>query len=78
MGCLTSGAVESLLIWLVVAVAIVAIIKLLLPYVLAPLGGPSAPISAILQIILWAVVAIIVIYLVFLLLGCLVGFPHRV
>lgn len=70
--CFSLGWIEQLLIWLVVVCAIVAIIKLLLPYALSPIPL----LVQVLNIVMWAVIAIFVIYLVFDLLGCLVGFPR--
>lgn len=79
MACFSLGFFENLLIWLVVVGAVVAIVKLLLPYVLGPLGQAGAVIAGVLNIIIWAAVAILVIYVVFTVLSCLVGVPglHR-
>jgi hypothetical protein len=72
--CFSLGSIESLLIWLVVICAAIAIIKLLLiPLVLAPMGQPGTVIIQIVNIIVWVIVAIAVIYIVFDLLACLVG-----
>jgi hypothetical protein len=73
MGCLSLAFLEQLLIWLVLASAIIACLKLLIPWITSitfPIVGQ------VLMIILWAVVAIIAIYIVFALLGCLVGGIH--
>jgi hypothetical protein len=73
MGCLSLAFLEQLLVWLVLASAIIACLKLLIPWITSitfPIVGQ------VLMIILWAVVAIIAIYIVFALLGCLVGGIH--
>jgi hypothetical protein len=70
MGCLSLGFLEQLLVWLVIASAVIAVLKLLIPWITSmtfPIVGQ------VLQIILWAVVAIIAIYIVFALLSCLIG-----
>jgi hypothetical protein len=79
--CFTLEWLEQLLVWLVIVGAIIAILRLVIPWVLAQLGIPI--ISQVLNIILWAIVCIIVIWIVFALLSCLVGmggvglFPHH-
>lgn len=76
MGCLSLLWLEQLLIWLVVVGAIVAIVRLLLPLVLGPLGVFGTTVQQILYIIIWAIVAIAIIVLVFDLLTCAVGLPR--
>lgn len=80
MQCFSLATVEQLLIWLVVIAAIWALVSLLLPLILAPLGGAGAgaTVVAALRIVLWAIVAIVVITLVFDLMSCIVGFPRLV
>jgi hypothetical protein len=73
MGCFSLAWLEQLLVWLVMAAAIIAVLKLLIPWI----GSITFPIVAqVLGIILWAVIAIISIYIVFALLSCLVGGMH--
>lgn len=68
--CFTIGFLEQLIVWLIIVGAIVACIKLLVPWV----SGLVNPIvGQIIMIILWAIVAIMVVYFIFGLLGCLVG-----
>ena len=74
--CFSLGWIENLLIWLVVICAIVAVIKLLLPYIVGQLGTPGAIVVRVLSIIGYAMVLIFVIILAFDLLACLVGFPR--
>lgn len=71
MSCLSLGFVEQLCIWLVIVCAIVAIIKLLVPFLTGLIGFPI--IGQIINIVLWAVVAIMAIYIIFALIGCLLG-----
>lgn len=63
-------------------IAIVAIMKLLVPYLTGLIGVPV--IGQIISIVLWAVVAIMCVYIIFALISCLLGsggglmtFPHR-
>ncbi|MEH2525838.1 membrane protein implicated in regulation of membrane protease activity [Bradyrhizobium sp. AZCC 2176] len=71
MACLSLGFLQQLLIWLVIAAAIIAIIKLAVPALTNLIGLPW--VGQIVMIICWAIVAIMVIYFIFALLGCLVG-----
>ena len=81
MGCFSLAWIEQLCIWLIMVIAIVSIIKLLVPYLLGLIGIPL--VGQIINIILWAVVAIMCVYIIFTLIGCLVGgggimhFPAR-
>jgi len=71
MSCLSLGFLQQLIIWVIVIAAIVAVIRLLIPYLDSLTGVPI--IGRILEIVLWVVVAIMVVYLIFGLLGCLLG-----
>lgn len=62
---------QQLLVWLVIVGAIFAILRLLVPYVLAQLGAGGGVIAQAINIILWAVIAIVVIYICFALISCL-------
>ena len=81
MACFGLGVIEQLLIWLIIIIAIVAIIRLLIPVLDSMTGIPI--IGRVLEIVLWAVVAIMILYVIFGLLGCLFGsggglhFPTR-
>jgi hypothetical protein len=81
MACFGLGVIEQLLIWLIIIIAIVAIIRLLIPVLDSMTGIPI--IGRVLEIVLWAVVAIMILYVIFGLLGCLLGsggglhFPAR-
>jgi hypothetical protein len=76
MACISLGFIENILIWLVVLGAILALVNLLLPLVLGPLGGAGATIVAALRIVVWAIVCIFVIIVVFDLASCLLGSVH--
>ncbi len=71
MGCFSVAWLEQFLVWLVIVGAIIAIIRLVVPWVLAQVGIPL--VGQVVNIILWAVIVILVIYLCFDLLGCLGG-----
>jgi hypothetical protein len=71
MSCLNLGFLEQLIVWLIIVGAIIACIKLLVPWVTSISGMPV--VGQIIMIILWAIVAIMVVYLIFGLLSCLVG-----
>ncbi len=58
---------QELLVYIVIVVAIVAIIRLLLPWLGSFLGSPW---DVIFSIIAWAIVAIIAIRFIFALLSC--------
>jgi hypothetical protein len=70
MGCFSLAYIEQLCIYIVIVMAIWAIIKLLLPYVTQFM---PAIVVQIIQIVLWAVIAIICIYIIFGLISCLIG-----
>ena len=82
--CFSLAWIEQLLVWLVIVCAVVAILRLLLPFVAAQLGGAGGTVMAAINIVLWAVVCIFVIYFCFALIECLISgsgglplFPHR-
>lgn len=73
MACFSLPWLESLLVWLVIVCAIVAILKLLLPFVLNQLGVAGGVIMQAINIVMWAIIAIAVIYFCFMLISCLGG-----
>jgi hypothetical protein len=78
MSCFSLAAAENLAIWVVVLIAVAAIIRLLIPFLfsLAPGGAGMPPIVVqIINIVFWAVVCIAVIMVIFWLLSCLVWGP---
>jgi uncharacterized membrane protein len=88
MGCFSLEWFKDLLIWLVIVVAVVAILQIIVPWVLSKMqvsgiiGEGVGIITQVVKIIIWAVVIIFVIYIVFALIACLTGggfslFPRR-
>ena len=81
--CWSMGFLEDLIIRLIILCAVVAVIRIVVPWLLSLIGGISAPVVQILYIILWAIVAIWVVIICFELFQCLIGaggfsiFPHR-
>lgn len=71
--CFSMDWIMQLLIWAVIVIAIVAILKLLIPYILSMLGSGGALIMSVINILLWAVVAIFIIYLCFAIISCLMS-----
>lgn len=71
--CFSLAWVQALLIDLVIIVAVVAIIKLLVPFLTSLLPAGGNVISGIINIVLWAVVAVFIIYIIFGLIGCISG-----
>ena len=78
--------IEQLLIWVVIFVAVFAIINLLLPLVTrhatGTLGEAVNIVIAIIRIVFWAAVVIVVIIFAFNMISCLLGqlpslLPHR-
>lgn len=71
--CFSVAFLFQLLIWLVIVGAIYAIIKLVVPYVLAQLGSPGGLLAQVINIVLWAVMIVLVLYLIWDLVDCLIG-----
>ena len=71
--CFTLAWLEQLLVDVVILVAVVSILKILIPWLLAKLGGDFAIIGQVINVVLWALVAIVVIYFCFAMISCLVG-----
>lgn len=69
--CFTLEAIKSILIWVVIIVAIFAIIRLVVPWIAAQLGGAGSMLVQVINIFLWAVFAIVVIVFAFELISCL-------
>jgi hypothetical protein len=78
--CFSLVWLEQLIVWLIVVGALVAIIRLVIPFVDNLTGMPI--IGRILLIILWTVIAIAFVIVIFGLFSCLLGgsgslsFPH--
>ncbi len=76
--CFSVEFLESLCIWLVCVIALVAIIRLLVPLILSWVALPAVVVQ-IINILLWVAVAVLVIRLIFPLIECLfngAGMPH--
>ncbi len=75
MQCFSLQWLEQLLIWLVVVCVLVAIFKLIIPFLLSLFGAPpgGGMIMTILGYIIWGLVAIAVIIFIFELISCAFG-----
>lgn len=71
--CMSVGFFFALMIWLVVVVALYALIRLVIPAVLANFGGPGTLLAQAINIFVWAIGMILVLYLIWDLVECLVG-----
>jgi hypothetical protein len=71
--CFSVTAILLLLVWIVVICAVVAILRLLLPYVLSWLGVSGDLVMRVINILIAAIVIIAIIYLVIDVLSCLGG-----
>lgn len=69
--CFSLPWLEQFLVYCIVLGAVIAIIRILVPWVLGQIGIPI--IGQVINIVLWAVVAIFVIYICFALISCLLG-----
>lgn len=72
MSCLSLGFLEALCVYIIIVVALISIIRIVIPWLASWAGFPQ-PVMAIVNIIIWAVVAIVAVYIIFALLSCLVG-----
>lgn len=73
MPCFSLNWLGQLLVWCVIIGAVIAIVKILLPYVLSQFGEPGNVIIRVLTIVMWAFVAVFVIWLCVDLIQCLLG-----
>ena len=77
MACFSLLWIQQLIIWIIVVAAIVAIIRIVVPWLTGVMGGSlPGPVLAILNIVLWAVVAIAVVIIVFDLIACIASGPR--
>lgn len=67
--CGTASFLYAFLVWVIILVALVAIVRLLMPY-LGGILGPPWP--QVLSIVGWVIVALAALKLVFLLFSCVV------
>ena len=61
MSCFSLGWLQQLFIWCVIIGAVWAIIQLLLPRIIGPLGDLAGLVLQILKIVIWAVILIFII-----------------
>ena len=73
MACFSSAFFEQLIINIIIIVALVMIMRVLIPWLLSLVGG-GGPIMEVINIVIWAIVLIFCVYIVFGFLGCLGGF----
>lgn len=76
MACFSLVFLEQFLIWLAIIAGIIALIRLIVPAVVGPLGPPGQVIVGALNIVLYVIVCIFAIIIVFELIGCLLGLPR--
>ncbi len=86
MACFSLQWIEQLFIWVVIFIAVFAIINILLPFITSKASGIVAEalnvVIAIIRIVFWAAVVIVVIIFAFEMISCLIGhmpslLPHR-
>ena len=70
--CFSMPWLLQLCVWIVIAVALVSILRIVIPWI-ASWAGLPAPILAILNIVIWAIICIVALYIIFDLLSCLLG-----
>jgi hypothetical protein len=70
--CWSLAWLANLIVWLIIAATIIAVLRLLIPWLLGLLGI-GGPIPQIVNIILVAAIAIVAVMVVFALLACLTG-----
>ena len=71
--CFSLGWLEDLLIWLVIVGGVVALLRLLLPWVLGLFGMAGGILMQAINILIAVIVAVFVIYIVFDIISCLAG-----
>jgi hypothetical protein len=85
MACFSLAWIQQVLIYAVIVCAVIALLKLVIPFILAQLGSGGGIISQAINILFWAIICIFVIYVVFAIIGCLLSMsggglslmPHR-
>jgi hypothetical protein len=68
--CFSLAWLLQLCVWIIIVIALVSIIRIVIPWIQAFAGIPE-PIIAIINIIIWAIIAIAALYIIFGLLSCL-------
>jgi hypothetical protein len=76
MACFSLAWLESLLIWIVILLFVVAVVNLIIPAILSAFG-PAPPgasvVLTVLRYLVWTLVAIAVIIFIFDLIACALG-----
>lgn len=70
MSCMSPEFLGHLLVQIIVICAVVAIIRLLVPFVLSQIGAAGGVVAGVINIVLWAIIAIAVVWFCIDLLGC--------
>ena len=70
--CFSLAWLLQLCVWIIIVIALISIIRIVVPWLMSWAGMP-APVVGIINIIIWAIVAIFAIYIIFDLLSCLFG-----
>lgn len=75
MACFSLAWAQAFLIWLVVVIAVIALVELIAPWILGKIGNPpdGGIVLQALRIIVWAAVAIFVIIFVIDIVSCFLG-----
>jgi hypothetical protein len=71
--CFSLEWLETILIWIVIIGCVIAILKLLVPWVVGLFGFSLGPLPAIVNYVILAVICIFVIIVVFTLIQCVLG-----
>jgi len=71
MGCFSLQWLEQFVVYCIVVGAVIALIRLIVPWAVAQLGVPL--LGQVVSIILWAIVCIFAVYIIFSLFSCFIG-----
>lgn len=71
MACFSLLWIEQLIIWLIIIAAVIAIVRIVIPWLTGLIGVPV--IGAVVQVVLWAFTAIVAVKILFMLIACLFG-----
>jgi hypothetical protein len=70
--CFTAGWAEQLIIWIIEVIALIMIIRLVLPWAVSFFALPGIVVS-IINVVLWAIIAIVGVIIIFDLFSCILG-----
>jgi hypothetical protein len=74
--CFSLEWIKEILIWLICVAVIVALLRLVLPYVLQFLGVAGGIIMQAINIVIWGIILLFLVVFVFDLIGCFAGGLH--